>query len=106
MELPKIDKKDNVMENSCAMFQIREAVGKQMFFKIGVLKNFTKFTGKQACNFIKEETLPQVFSCEFCKISKSTYFTKHLWTTASKICEIFKNNFFYRTPLVAASKSF
>ena len=36
-----------------------------------------------ACNFIKKETLVQVFSCEFCEISKNT--------------------FFYRTPLVAAS---
>ena len=35
-----------------------------------------------ACNFIKKETLAQVFSCEFCEISKNT--------------------FFYRTPLVAA----
>ena len=33
--------------------------------------------------FIKKETLAQVFSCEFCEISKNT--------------------FFYRTPLVAAS---
>ena len=24
-----------------------------------------------------------MFSCEFCKISKSTIFTEHLWTTAS-----------------------
>ena len=41
-------------------------------------------TGRlKACNFIKKETLTQVFSCEF--------------------CEIFKNNFFYRAPLVAAS---
>ena len=37
----------------------------------------------QACNFIKEETLAQMFSYEFCKI--------------------FKNTFSYRTPLVAAS---
>ena len=36
-----------------------------------------------AWNFIEKETLSRVFSCEF--------------------CEIFKNNFFYRTPLVAAS---
>ena len=36
-----------------------------------------------ACHFIKKESLAQVFSCEFCKISK--------------------NNFFHRTPLVAAS---
>ena len=37
----------------------------------------------EACNFIKKETLVQVFSWEF--------------------CEIYKNTFYYRTPLVAAS---
>ena len=36
-----------------------------------------------ACNFIKKETLAQVFSCEFYEISNNT--------------------FFYRTPPVAAS---
>ena len=34
-------------------------------------------------NFIKKETLAQVFSCEFCKISKNTCFTEHLWAAAS-----------------------
>ena len=28
----------------------------------------------EACNFIKKESLAQVFSCEFCKISKNTFF--------------------------------
>ena len=28
---------------------------------------------------LKKETLVQVFSCEFCEISKNTYFIKHLW---------------------------
>ena len=37
----------------------------------------------QPCNVIKKETLAQVFSCEFCQISKNT--------------------FSYRTPLAAAS---
>ena len=46
----------------------------------GVLRNFTKFTGK---HFIKKETLAQVFSREFCEISKNT--------------------FSYRTPPAAAS---
>ena len=51
----------------------------------GFLASFllTELLLPQACNFIKKETLAQVFSCEFCKISK--------------------NIFFYRTPLVAAS---
>ena len=35
------------------------------------------------CNFIKKETLAWVFSCGFCEISKNTFFTEHLWTTAS-----------------------
>ena len=34
-------------------------------------------------NFIKKETLAQVFSCEFCEISKNTFLTEHLCTTAS-----------------------
>ena len=49
----------------------------------GILKNFEKFTGKHlAFNFTEKETLTQVFSY--------------------KICEIFKNTFYYRTPSVAA----
>ena len=38
----------------------------------------------QAHNFIKKETLAQLFSCEFCEISKNTFFIEQLWTTASK----------------------
>ena len=49
-----------------------------MFCKNGVPRKY-----KVSGNFIKEETLAQVFSCEFCEISKNT--------------------FFYRTPPVAAS---
>ena len=59
------------------------------------LRNFTKFTGKHlwqslACNFIKKETLAQVFPCEFYEISKSTFSTEHLRTTASLIisCQV------------------
>ena len=36
------------------------------------------------CNFIKKEILARVFSCELCEIFKNTFFTEHLWTTASK----------------------
>ena len=68
----------------------------EVFCERGVLKNFAKCTGKHlcqslflnkvagdACNVIKKETLAQVFSWEFCEISKNT--------------------FSYRAPLVAAS---
>ena len=37
----------------------------------------------EACNFIKKETQAQVFSCEFCEISKNTFSTEQLRTTAS-----------------------
>ena len=76
-----------------------EAVVRRCSVKKYVLKNFTKFTGThlcqslflnkasglrpQVCNFIKKELLAQVFSCEFCKM--------------------FKNTYFCRTPLMAAS---
>ena len=43
----------------------------------------------KACNFIKEETLAQVFSCEFCKIFKSNFFIEHLgWLSSKKIGKI------------------
>ena len=64
----------------------------KVFCKKDVLRNITKFTGKHLCQSLifnkvadfKNETLAQVFSCEFCKISKNTIF--------------------YRVPLVAASR--
>ena len=59
-----------------------------------VLRNFIKFSGKhlcqslffrpEACNFIKKEPLALVFFCEFCEISKNTFFTEHVWTGASE----------------------
>ena len=52
-----------------------------MFNKIGLLKNFTQFTGEElwnfflnkvpTCNFIKAETLTQVFSVTFAKILRT-----------------------------------
>ena len=72
----------------------------EMFCEKGVLRNFTKSTGKHLCQSLffnnvsglkvnnkdtrtTPGTLAQVFSCEFCEISKNTLS--------------------YRTPLVAAS---
>ena len=39
----------------------------------------------EACNFIKKETLAQVFSCEFCEISINSYSTEYLWMNASEL---------------------
>ena len=91
----------NIKNNTCKsdVFQITWILqhfrsSRQVFYKKGVLRNFSKFTGKHLCqrlfliklqaawNFIKKESLTQVFSCEFWEISTNTFF---------------------RTPLVAAS---
>ena len=63
-----------------------EAATGEVLLRKGVLRNFAKFTGKHLCHFIKIDTLAQVFSCEFCEISKNTIFTEHLRPTASLIC--------------------
>ena len=41
------------------------------------------------CNFIKKNNLTQLFSCEFCEVFKNTFFTEHLWTTASSLLKVF-----------------
>ena len=62
----------------------------EVFCKKGVLRNFTKFTGKHLRqslffnNFIKKETLAQAFSCEFCGISKNTFFCRIRLVAASE----------------------
>ena len=55
-----------------------------MFCKKSVPRNFAKFPGKDLCQSLffnkvfEKETLAQVFYCEFCEISKNTFFTEHL----------------------------
>ena len=77
----------------------------EVLCKKDVLRNFGKFTGKhlclrlffnkvaglwpEACNLIEKESLTQMFSCEFWKISRNTFFTEHLWTTASESIKTF-----------------
>ena len=56
----------------------------------------------QACNFIKKETLAQVFSCGFCEISKNAFFIKHLWATASEFSDC---NFFLPIILLSFRKA-
>ena len=78
------------------LFHLYRSSHRRCSVKRDVLKNFTKFTGIHLCqslffnkvtggagNFIKKLTLAQVFFCEFCEIFKNTFFTEHLWTTAS-----------------------
>ena len=40
-----------------------------------------------------KQALAQVFSCEFCETFKNTFFTEHLWTTASERSESLINRY-------------
>ena len=72
----------------------------------GVLRNFSKFTGKylcqslslsklqtSACNFIKKETVAQMVFCEFCEISKKT-FLQHV--SGRLLLEVFYSRFKFK----------
>ena len=62
----------------------------QMSYKIKVHKNFAKFTWKHYRPVtIKKVTLVQLFSCEFCKNLKNSFFTEHPRTTASGFFRLF-----------------
>lgn len=50
---------------------------RQKFPKKTTLKIFTKIKGL-ICNFIKKETPANIFSYEFCGISKNVFFIEHL----------------------------
>ena len=45
-------------------------------------KMFLKISQNSQETVLKVTTLAHVLSCEFCKISKSTFFTEHLQVTA------------------------
>ena len=52
------------------------------FFTCVRVSFFNKVAG-EGCNFIKKETLAQVFSCEFYEISKNTFFYRKTPVAAS-----------------------
>ena len=67
----------------------------QIFIKISVLKNFPIFTGKHLCWSLFLKNL---------HVLKSTsLLTGDSNTGVFEYCKIFKNSFFYRIPMMAAS---
>ena len=60
----------------------RGVLCKKVFLEIS--QNSQENSCPKAWNFCKKEALAQVFCCEFCEISKNTFFTEHLWTIGSK----------------------
>ena len=64
------------------------------------------FVLPEACNFIKKEALAEVFSCEFCEISKNTFSTERLRVTASKTYYQFGKFIVLYSRIVSLSFSF
>ena len=60
----------NWQENTCDRVSL--LIKKRLYLRRDFIKNF-----------IKKEFLLQVFSGEFYEVSKNTFCTEHLWTTAS-----------------------
>ena len=90
--LRKTGWKDTVLSEGC--LTVSRSSHQRCSVKKGILRNLAKFTGKHLCqslffnkvaggayNFIKKETLTQVFSCKFCEIFEKTFFTEHVWAT-------------------------
>ena len=80
--------------------ELAEGIVRRCSVKKVSFMNFTKLTGKHLCqrlflnkvtclafNFIKKETLVQVFSCEFCEIFKYTFFSRTPLAAASELIE-------------------
>ena len=63
--------------------------------KMSVLKSlFNTVRGLKACNFHKKETQTQVFSCEYHKIFKNSFFMEHLRWLLLNIVEEFLRIFY------------
>ena len=91
-------------ENKCRLKHYQEQPP-EVFCKTRCLRNFAKFIGKHLCQSlfvnkvaglrpIKKETQALVFSYEFCEISQNTFFTEHVWATASALRKQFANSLF------------
>ena len=76
--------------NSKGYFSSSEAYWQKqppaVFYKKGVLTNFSKFTGKHLCQSLFFKRLYyRFFPVNFPKFVGPLFFTKHLWATASNI---------------------
>ena len=74
----------------------------QMLFKTGVLKNLSNFTGKQIP--MLEPLLNKVTGLKACNFIKKRL--QHRCLFSCKICEIFQNTMFYRTPPVLQNTTY
>ena len=85
-QFPKMQKQlfTNVIQNRCS-YKLPNIHKKR-----SVLKSlFSEIRGLKACNFNKKETPTEVFSCEYHKTFKNSFFIEHLWWLLLNMVEIF-----------------
>ena len=66
----------------------------ELFYKEKVFLKISQNAQENTCTRLSFliKSLTQVFSCEFCEISYKTFFTEHLWATASERLEDLAKN--------------
>ena len=91
----------------------------EVFCKKGVLRNFTKFTGKHlceslffnkvaglACNFIKKRLWHRCFPVNFVKFLRTPFFIEHLWWLLLSLCNLCSNSSCWISLLIGNLPSF
>ena len=81
---------------------VRRCSVKKVFLEIS--QNLQENTCARV-NFIKKETLAQVFSCEFCEISKNTFSSRTPLVTASAMTFIHLGVYLCKSDVKTYSKS-
>ena len=81
----------NSQENTCARvsFLIKLQALDCNFIKKETLANVFSVNFAKTCNFIEIEILALVFFCEHCEIFKNSFFTEHLRKTTSDFSEYY-----------------
>ena len=105
-----------------AMVMTTKGSRPEVFRKKAIMKNLAKSTGKQLCRslffnkitslrfttFLKKKLRHKCFFCEFCKITKNTFFIEYLWWLLLLTAEphyILRYEFFLRFALLAQARS-
>ena len=74
----KAYKASEVVAQMCSVKKVVSKISQNSQKRTSAKVSFLIILQAAACNFIKKETLAQVFSCEYCKIIMSTFF----WNTS------------------------
>ena len=75
MERDQGHEMEEAVTRRCSVKKVFLEISQNLQENTGARVSFSIKLEASAFNFIKKETLAQVFSCEFCEISKNTFLT-------------------------------